>query len=122
MNEFQDLNSLVDTIYKKGPKMLISDALNRICQPENNLYNRNLPRFLAVLLDRLPEAVRNVKHIRVHANKDTAVAGRIVQKWRVPKNQISPASPTSSADTDFVIGFPQQGKATHDIVTCSRAA
>ncbi len=114
INEVQDLNSLVDTIYKKGPKMLISDALSRICQPENDLYNRNLPRFLAVLLDRLPEAVRNVKHIRVHANKDTAVAGRIVQKWRVPKNQISLDSPTSSGDTDFAIGFPQD-KATHDI-------
>ena len=99
---------------KKAPKMEISAALSRICQPEDNLYNHDLPRFLAVLLDRLPEKIREARNIRVHANKDTAVAGRIVQKWRVPKNAISPTTPTSTATTDFVIGIPQD-KATHDI-------
>ena len=80
INEVQDLNSLVQTLYKKGPTMVISDALSRICQPEHNLYDLNLPRFLAVLLDRLPEKVRHAHSMRVHANKDTAVAGRMVQK------------------------------------------
>ena len=86
--------------------MVISDASSRICQPEHNLYDLNLPRFLAVLLDRLPEKVRHAHSMRVHANKDTAVAGRMVQKWRGPKNVISPATPTSSAKADFIIGFP----------------
>ena len=54
--------------------------------------------------------------MRVHANKDTAVAGRIVQKWRIPKNVISPATPTSAAHADFIIGFPQD-KATHGIAS-----
>jgi hypothetical protein len=42
INEVQDLHAFVETLYQKGPKMLISDALSRICQPEDNLYNHNL--------------------------------------------------------------------------------
>ena len=85
IQEVQDLNTIVDTLYKKGPTMHMSDDLSRICQPENDLYNSHLPRLLDVLLDRLPERVRNARNICVHANKDTAMAGRIVQKWRTPK-------------------------------------
>ena len=108
IQEVQDLNIIVDTIYKKGPTMHMTDDLSRTCQSENDLYNSHLPRLLAVLLDRLPERVRNAKNIRVHANKDTAMAGRIVQKWRTPKHPISPATPTSAGNPDFIIGTPTQ--------------
>lgn len=107
INEVQDLNSVVQTLYKKGPTMVLSDALSRCCQPETDLYDNDLPKKLALLLDRLPEKVRNVKYMRVNANKDTQAARRIVQRWRRPKNPVSPLAPlATSAQADFIIGFP----------------
>jgi hypothetical protein len=71
-----------------------------------------LPAKLATLLRHLPDHVRNAKNIRVHTNKDTAAAGRIVQKWRNPTNPISPAQITSSTKTDFIIGTPHADRGT----------
>ena len=106
INEVQDLNSIVQTLYKKGPLLVLSDALSRCCQPETDLYDNDMPRKLAVLLDRLPDRIKHCKHIRVHYNKDTAAAGRIVQRWRTPKNPVSPVAPASTTLVDFVIAFP----------------
>ena len=106
INEVQDLNSIVQTLYKKGPTMIISDALSRCCQPETDLYDNDLPRKLAVLLDRLPARIKEAHTLRVHAHKDTAAAGRIVQRWRTGKNPVSALAPTSSAKSDFTIAFP----------------
>ena len=106
INEVQDLNSIVQTLYKKGPLLVLSDALSRCCQPETDLYDNAMPRKLAVLLDRLPDRIKHCKHIRVHYNKDTAAAGRIVQRWRTPKNPVSPVAPASTTLVDFVIAFP----------------
>ena len=106
INEVQDLNSIVQTLYKKGPLLVLSDALSRCCQPETDLYDNDMPRKIAVLLDRLPERIKHCKYIRVHYNKDTAAAGRIVQRWRSPKNPVSPVAPASTSIVDFVIAFP----------------
>ena len=96
----------MQTLYKKGPLLVLSDALSRCCQPETDLYDNDMPRKLAVLLDRLPDRIKHCKHIRVHCNKDTAAAGRIVQRWRTSKNPVSPVAPASTALVDFVIAFP----------------
>jgi hypothetical protein len=96
----------VQTLYKKGPLLVLSDALSRCCQPETDLYDNDMPRKLAVLLDRLPDRIKHCKYIRVHYNKDTAAAGRIVQRWRTPKNPVSPVAPASTTLVDFVIAFP----------------
>ena len=57
INEVQDLNSIVQTLYKKGPLLVLSDALSRCCQPETDLYDNDMPRKLAVLLG--PATVKN---------------------------------------------------------------
>jgi hypothetical protein len=40
------------------------------------------------LFEHLPDIVKNNEHVRVYAGKDTFVAGRLIQKWRTPKNRI----------------------------------
>jgi hypothetical protein len=45
---------------------------------QTDLYDNDLPKKLALLLDRLPEKVRNAKYMRVNANKDTQATRRIV--------------------------------------------
>jgi hypothetical protein len=66
INEVQDLNYIVPTLYKKGPPLVLSDALSRCCQPETGLCDNDMPRKLAVLLDRLPDRIKHCKHTRVH--------------------------------------------------------
>jgi hypothetical protein len=44
INEVQDLNLIVQTLYKKGPTKVLSDALlSRYCQPETDLHDNDLP-------------------------------------------------------------------------------
>ncbi len=71
-----------------------------------------LPVKLAALLDHLPEYLQNVRTVRVHTNKDTAEAARIVQRWRTPMNPISQSQLTASAKADFIIGTPYADRGT----------
>ncbi len=65
---------------------MFADPLSRVCGPTEGWYDPSLPRKLAALFEHLPNEVRNNINIRVHAGKDTYAAGRLVQKWRKPKD------------------------------------
>ena len=110
--EVADLNSIVQTLHQQGTKMALADPLSRLCSPSGGLYDRALPRKLAILLQHLPDHVKDAKNMRVHTNKDTAEARRIVQKWRNPTNPISPAQLTSATKSDFIIGTPYADRGT----------
>ena len=70
-----------------------------------------LPSKIATLLRHLPPHVKNAKTVRVHANKDTAAASRMIQKWRTPTNPISQTRLTSATGADFIIGVPYADRA-----------
>ncbi len=69
--------------------MAIADPLSRLARQEHPLDNLDLPLMLGMLLKELPSSIRNELNIRVNAEKDTIVATRIVQRWRIPSNPIS---------------------------------
>ena len=71
-----------------------------------------LPAKLSTLLKHLPQHIRNARNVRVHANKDTAAAARIVQKWRTPTNPISQTLLNSVTKADFIVGIPHADKET----------
>jgi hypothetical protein len=61
---------------------------------------------MEVLLKRLPNSMREAKHLRVNAEKDTLVATRITQKWRTPTNPIINARGDAPGKYDFLITAP----------------
>ena len=69
--------------------MLLADPLSRICAPSSGFYDPSLPSKFQALCKFLPESVKNIKTIRLYANKDTAALSRHVQAWRKPTNPIS---------------------------------
>ncbi len=69
--------------------MLFADPLSRVCAPTEGWYDPFIPRKMAALFEHLPDIVKNNEHVRVYAGKDTYAAGRLIQKWRTPKNRIS---------------------------------
>jgi hypothetical protein len=84
----------LQTLYKAGqylgpgPYGGLADPLSRM--PRGEQFHRlELPALLAELLHRLLDSIRTAHSIRVTAEKDTHLATRIVQRWRVPKNPIS---------------------------------
>ena len=93
--EVADLNSIVQTLHQAGARMALANPLSRLCSPSGGLYDMTLPGKLATLLRHLPPYVRDAKAVRVHTNKDTAAAARIVQKWRTLTNPISQTQTTS---------------------------
>ena len=97
--ETADLQSIVEHHYRQGPKMLLADPLSRICAPSSGFYDPSLPSKFQALAKHLPECVKNIKTIRLYANKDTAALSRHVQAWRTPTNPISQGRLGS---TDFV--------------------
>ena len=92
--------------------MALADPLNRLCSPSGGLYDMSPPSKFATLLRHLPEHVKAAKLVRVHANKDTAAASRIVQKWRTPTNPISQTQITSQTKSDFIIATPYADRGT----------
>jgi hypothetical protein len=66
-------------------------------------------------LQRLPDSIRKAHNIRVTAEKDTHLATRIVQRWRVPKNPISNVRSDNKEDFDFLITAPFAEKVTHKV-------
>jgi hypothetical protein len=78
------------------------------------------PALLAELLQRLPDSVRTTYSIRVTAEKDTHLATRIVQLWRVPKNYISNIRSDNKEDFAFLIAAPFAEKVTHKVAQLIR--
>jgi hypothetical protein len=69
--------------------MLLADPLSRIGAPASGFNDPTLPSKFQALTRFLPESMKNIKTIRVYANKDTAALSRHVQAWRSPTNPIS---------------------------------
>ena len=117
IHETSDLISAVQTLYKAGeylsPPHGLADPLSRLPRGET-VQRLMLPALLRILLDNLPEQVCTATNMRVHAEKDTTVAARIVQKWRRPTNPISTVrkAPTKA---DFLIFASYADKVTHQI-------
>ena len=120
IHETSDLNSIVQTIWKKGATMSTADPLSRLSRREHRLNNLDLPLLLKVLLDKLPPTVKNAKRMRVNAEKDDAVATRIVQKWRNPSNVICNTRGNAPGQFDFLITAPFADKITHKIADLIR--
>ena len=89
--------------------------------PRGEQFHRlELPALLTELLQRLPDSIRNAHSIRVTAEKDTHLATRIVQRWRVPKNPISNVRSDNKEDFDFLIAAPFAEKVTHKVAQLIR--
>ena len=97
-----------------------ADPLSRLSRKEHRLNNLDLPLMLEVLLQRLPDSVRKAMRIRVNAEKDDAVATRIVQRWREPTNVISNTRGNAPGEFDFLITAPFADKITHKIADLIR--
>lgn len=110
IHEVSDLMSIVETIYKAGPTMTMADPLSRLARHEDRVDNLDLPVLLQMLLSELPDAIKQARNIRVNAEKDTAVATRIVQRWRSPSNPISNTVGSLSEKIDFLIAAPYADK------------
>jgi hypothetical protein len=110
LHETSDLTSIVTTLYKAGPTMTIADPLSRLVRQEHRVENLDLPVLLEMLLSELPEELRKAQHIRVNAEKDTQVATRIVQRWRIPNNPISNTVGPTTKKLDFLISAPYADK------------
>mgnify|MGYP000135273970 FL=1 len=125
IHETSDLTGIVQTLYKAGqylgpgPYGGLADPLSRM--PRGEQFHRlELPALLAELLQRLPDPIRNAHSIRVTAEKDTHLATRIVQRWRVPKNPISNVRSDNKEDFDFLIAAPFAEKVTHKVAQLIR--
>ncbi len=74
--ETADLQSIVQTHYRQGSKMLLADPLSRLCSPSSGFFDPTLPAKLQALLRYLPENIKNHENVRVYAFKDTAALSR----------------------------------------------
>ena len=125
IHETSDLTGIVQTLYKAGqylgpgPYRGLADPLSRM--PRGEQFHRlELPALLTELLQRLPDSIRKAHNIRVTAEKDTHLATRIVQRWRVPKNPISNVRSDNKEDFDFLITAPFAEKVTHKVAQLIR--
>ena len=120
IHEVADLSSIVETIWKKGAVMSTADPLSRLARREDRLNNLDLPLLMDVLLKRLPNSIREAKHLRVNAEKDTLVATRITQKWRTPTNPIINTRGDAPGKYDFLITAPFIDKITTKVANLIR--
>ncbi len=88
--ETSDLQSLVQTHYRQGAKMLLANPLSRLCSPSSGFFDPTLPSKLQALLKHLPHSLKEHENIRVYAYKDTAALARHVQHSSgvIPKIQL----------------------------------
>ncbi len=98
--ETADLQSLVQTHYRQGPKMLLADPLSRLCSPSSGFFDPTLPAKFQALLEHLPVHLKKHENVHVYAYKDTAALSRHVQLWRSLKNPISQGRLASSTAKD----------------------
>ena len=102
--------------------MLLADPLSRICAPSSGSYDPSLPSKFQALCKYLPESIKNIKTIRLYANKDTAALSRHIQAWRKPTNPISQGRLGSGEFSDnsavFFIGVGHAEKSL--VVTLAR--
>ena len=98
--ETSDLQSLVQTHYRQGSKMLLADPLSRLCSPSSGFFDPTLPSKLQALFKYLPENLKKHENFRVYAYKDTAALSRHVQLWRELKNPISQGRLSTSGAKD----------------------
>ena len=113
IHETADLNSIVQTLHRSGITMEISDPLSRINRTGDGMNMVILPLVLDELLTRLPPEVKNYKYLRVSAERDTAAAARIVQRWRNPTNPISVLRPEATGNYELLIAATFADKCTH---------
>ena len=117
IHETSDLIAAVQTLYKAGehlgPPHGLADPLSRLPRGET-LHRLQLPALLKILLQHLPDKVRELHSMRVNAEKDTTIAARIVQKWRIPTNPVSTLRDTAGRP-DFLIFASYADKVTHQI-------
>ena len=99
--------------------MLLADPLSRICAPSSGFYDPSLPSKFQALCKYLPESIRNIKTIRLYANKDTAALSRHIQAWRKPTNPISQGRLGSCEFSDnsavFFIGICHAEKSLDEV-------
>jgi hypothetical protein len=99
--------------------MLLADPLSRICAPSSGFYDPSLPSKFQALCRYLPDGIRNIKTIRLYANKDTAALARHEQAWRTPTNPISQGRLGSGEFVDkstvFFIGACQAEKSVDEV-------
>ena len=98
--ETADLQSLVQTHYRQGSKMLLADPLSRLCSPSSGFFDPTLPAKLQALLNYFPVQIKDHVNVRVYAYKDTAALSRHVQQWRNLKNPISQGRLSSATASD----------------------
>ncbi len=117
--ETADLQSIVEHHYRQESKMLLADPLSRICAPSSGFYDPSLPSKFQALTKYLPENIKQMKTIRIYANKDTTALSRHVQAWRTPSNPISQGRLSSGDFVDnctvFFIGVCQAEKSVDEI-------
>jgi len=123
IHETSDLADMVQTLYKAGvhlgPPHSLADPLSRLPRGVE-FYNIQLPAVIDVLLERLPESIKNYKNLRVNAEKDTVLAARMVQRWRNPRNPISVLRGEAPGPCDFLITAPFADKITHSVAKLIR--
>jgi hypothetical protein len=99
--------------------MLLANPLSRICAPSSGFYDPFLPSKFQALCKYLPESIKNIKTIRLYANKDTAALSRHVQAWRKPTNPISQGRLGSGEFSDnsavFFIGVCHAEKSLDEV-------
>ena len=121
LHETADLNSIVQTLHRKGVTMIVSDGLSRIKRKGCDMEMVMLPLVFKELLSRLPDEVRTAQHIRVFAERDTVAAARLVQRWRKPTNPISVLKPEATGNYHFMIAATYADKVTHRVANLLRA-
>ena len=118
ITEVADLNSMVQTLYCKGPKLKLADSLSRMCTaPDEGMHDTLLPQKVDELLQRLPPSIKDVPTLRGHFHKDTTKVNAQIQKWRNPTNPIDTRTPTSDEHADFTIFTPYAEKGTFQIAS-----
>jgi hypothetical protein len=100
--------------------MTIADPLPRLVRQEHQVENLDLPVLLEMLLSELPEELRIAQHIRVNAEKDTQVATRMVQRWRIPNNPIFTTVGPTTEKSDLLISAPYADKLPLKVVELIR--
>ena len=112
--------SIVQTLFKPGAALTVGDSLSRIAREGEVLHNMGLPLFMDRLLKLLPDSVKSAESLRVNAEKDTALAARMVQRWRTPRNTINLLKMEAPAKYDFLIAAPYGDKITHRVAELIR--